>query len=53
MTYIIIKLLFSGCMDHEFPCNDTCIDKILVVCDTKVDCYPDKSDEQNCGEYTL
>lgn len=45
-------LLFQGCLDHEFHCNGTCVDKLLVVCDTKVDCQ-DQSDEQNCGKISF
>ena len=46
---IKLNFKFQGCLDHEFICNNTCIDKLLVVCDTKVDCI-DKSDELNCGK---
>ncbi|KPM06351.1 KH domain containing protein 13 [Sarcoptes scabiei] len=37
-------------MDHEFKCNQTCIDSLLIVCDTKIDCK-DGSDELNCETY--
>lgn len=47
--HLMLHFFPAGCMDHEFQCNNTCIDKILVVCDTKVDCN-DGTDEQNCGK---
>ncbi|KAH7636683.1 g-protein coupled receptor [Dermatophagoides farinae] len=37
-----------GCMEHEFECNQTCIDSLLIRCDTKIDCQ-DGGDENNCG----
>lgn len=37
-------------MEHEFECNQTCIDSLLIRCDTKIDCQ-DGGDENNCGMY--
>lgn len=37
-------------MEHEFECNQTCIDSLLIRCDTKFDCQ-DGIDEDNCGMY--
>nr|XP_046913755.1 G-protein coupled receptor GRL101-like isoform X1 [Dermatophagoides farinae] len=39
-----------GCMEHEFECNQTCIDSLLIRCDTKIDCQ-DGGDENNCETY--
>lgn len=39
-------------MEHEFQCNQTCIDAILIRCDTKTDCL-NGTDEHGCGKLNV
>lgn len=46
----MLFVLFSGCLEGEFQCNQTvCID-ILRRCDRTIDC-DDGRDEEDCGTF--
>ena len=41
-----------GCLETEFRCNSTCVDRSLILCNTVVDCEG-ALDEKNCGKNTV